>query len=137
MKKIDDFYFTVANILSSARNFEQFHFFYQLLESGFTWFEQSRFFCRAVDIFKKSIKQSRFEQLHFEQLTLTHLQWSKFLVNEMKGVKRPWNLFQLLILTYLMYWRCPNKSYWVESSKVALLTESFIWRCNFVSNAKK
>jgi hypothetical protein len=29
--------------------------------------------CRADDIFEKSVKQSRFEQLHFEQLTLTHL----------------------------------------------------------------
>jgi hypothetical protein len=29
------------------------------------------FFCRAVEIPKKSVEQSRFEQLHFEQLTLT------------------------------------------------------------------
>jgi hypothetical protein len=31
------------------------------------------FFCRADDFFKKSVEQSRFEQLHFEQLTLTHI----------------------------------------------------------------
>jgi hypothetical protein len=30
------------------------------------------FFCRADDIFEKSVEQSRFEQMHFEQLTLTH-----------------------------------------------------------------
>jgi hypothetical protein len=29
------------------------------------------FFCRADDIFEKSVEQSRFEQMHFEQLTLT------------------------------------------------------------------
>jgi hypothetical protein len=33
------------------------------------------FFCRADDIFKKSVEQSRFEQLHFEQLTLTREIW--------------------------------------------------------------
>jgi hypothetical protein len=33
--------------------------------------EQLTFFCRADDFFKKSVQQSRFEQLHFEQLTLT------------------------------------------------------------------
>ncbi len=79
MKKIEDLYFTVSIILSSARNFEQFYFFYQLLEID-TWntysilffVEQLTFFCRADDFFKKSVKQSRFEQLHFEQLTLTH-----------------------------------------------------------------
>jgi hypothetical protein len=30
------------------------------------------FLCRAVDIFEKSVEQSRFEQMHLEQLTLTH-----------------------------------------------------------------
>jgi hypothetical protein len=29
------------------------------------------FFCRADDIFEKTVEQSRFEQMHFEQLTLT------------------------------------------------------------------
>jgi hypothetical protein len=78
MKKIEDLFFTVAKILSSAQKFEQMHFFYQLLEID-TWntygilfsVEQMTFFCRAVEISKKSVEQSRFEQLHFEQLTLT------------------------------------------------------------------
>jgi hypothetical protein len=80
MKKIEDLFFTVAKILSSARKFEQMHFFYQLLEID-TWntygilfsVEQMTFFCRAVEIPKKSVEQSRFEQLHFEQLTLTQI----------------------------------------------------------------
>jgi hypothetical protein len=29
------------------------------------------FFCRADDVFEKTVEQSRFEQMHFEQLTLT------------------------------------------------------------------
>jgi hypothetical protein len=29
------------------------------------------FFCRADDIFEKTVEQLRFEQMHFEQLTLT------------------------------------------------------------------
>jgi len=33
--------------------------------------------CRAVDIFEKSVEQSRFEQMHFEQFTLTHLHFKK------------------------------------------------------------
>ncbi len=78
MKKIEDLYFTVSIILSSARNFEQFPFFYQLLEIDM-WntygilfsVKQMTFFCRAVEIPKKSVEQSRFEQLHFEQLALT------------------------------------------------------------------
>jgi hypothetical protein len=78
MKKIEDLVFTVTKFFSSARKFEQMQFFYQLLEID-TWntygilfsVEQMTFFCRAVDIFKKSVEQSRFEQLHFEQLTLT------------------------------------------------------------------
>ena len=78
MKKIEDLVFTVTKILSSARKFEQMQFFYQLLEID-TWntygilffVEQLTFFCRADDFFKKSVEQSRFEQLHFEQLTLT------------------------------------------------------------------
>ncbi len=73
MKKFEDLFFTVAKILSSARKFEQMHFFYQLLEID-TWnmygilfsVEQMTFFCWAVEIPKKSV-----EQLHFEQLTLT------------------------------------------------------------------
>jgi hypothetical protein len=78
MKKIEHLYFTVSIILSFARNFEQLHFFYQLLEID-TWntygilfsVEQMTFFCRAVEIPKKSVEQSRFEQMDFEQLTLT------------------------------------------------------------------
>jgi hypothetical protein len=60
MKKIEDLYFTVSIILSSARNFEQFHFFYQLLKID-TWntygilffVKQLTFFCWADDFFKK------------------------------------------------------------------------------------
>jgi hypothetical protein len=78
MKKIEDLVFTVTKILSSARKFEQMQFFYQLLEID-TWntygilfsVEQMTFFCRADDIFENSVEQSRFEQMHFEQLTLT------------------------------------------------------------------
>jgi hypothetical protein len=78
MKKIENLYFTVSIILSFAQNFEQLHFFYQLLEID-PWntygilfsVEQMTFFCRAVEIPKKSVKQSRFEQMDFEQLTLT------------------------------------------------------------------
>ncbi len=51
MKKIELLYFTVAkNCVSTVRH---------------------TFFCRADDIFEKSVEQSRFEQMHFEQLTLT------------------------------------------------------------------
>jgi len=79
-KKLKIFFFTVAKILSSARKFEQMHFFYQLLKIDM-WntysilfsVEQMTFFCRAVEIPKKSVEQSRFKQLHFEQLTLTRL----------------------------------------------------------------
>ena len=75
MKKIELLYFTVAkNCVSTA----SCTFFHQLLEID-TWntygilfsVEQMTFFCRAVEIPKKSVEQSRFEQLHFEQLTLT------------------------------------------------------------------
>ncbi len=31
------------------------------------------FLCQADDIFEKSVQQSRFEQMHFKQLTLTPL----------------------------------------------------------------
>jgi hypothetical protein len=78
MKKIDVLVFTVTKILSSARKFEQMQFFYQLLKID-TWntygilfsVKQMTFFCRAVDIFEKNVEQLRFEQMHFEQLTLT------------------------------------------------------------------
>jgi hypothetical protein len=33
--------------------------------------EQMTFFCRAVEIPKKSVEQLRFKQMDFEQLTLT------------------------------------------------------------------
>jgi hypothetical protein len=39
------------------------------------------FFCRADDFFKKSVEQSRFEQLHFEQLTLTRLNSQEIFFN--------------------------------------------------------
>jgi hypothetical protein len=37
--------------------------------------EQMTFFCRAVEIPKKSVKQSKFEQMDFEQLTPTQTDW--------------------------------------------------------------
>ncbi len=56
----------VLLFLSTARNWHVEHVRH-------TFFvEQLTFFCRADDFFKKSVEQSRFEQLHFEQLTLTH-----------------------------------------------------------------
>jgi hypothetical protein len=79
MKNIELLYFTVAKFVCQLLDtVEQFHFFYQLLEID-TWntygilfsVEQMTFFCRAVEISKKSVEQSRFEQLQFEQLTLT------------------------------------------------------------------
>jgi hypothetical protein len=78
MKKIENLYITVSIILSFSRNFELLHFFYQLLKID-TWntygillsVEQMTFFCCAVEIPKKSVEQSRFEQMDFEQLTLT------------------------------------------------------------------
>ena len=75
MKKIVLLYFTVAkNCVSTA----SCTFFHQLLEID-TWntygilfsVEQMTFFFPAVKIPKKSVEQSRFEQMHFEQLTLT------------------------------------------------------------------
>jgi hypothetical protein len=83
MKKIEDLVFTVTKILSSAQTFEQMQFFYQLLKID-TWntygilfsVEQMTFFCRADDIFEKSVEQSRFEQMHFKQLTLTPIYFS-------------------------------------------------------------
>ena len=58
MKNIELLYFTVAkNCVSTAR-----HTFFCRADD---------IFCRAYDIFEKSVEQSRFEQMHFEQLTLT------------------------------------------------------------------
>jgi hypothetical protein len=62
------------------------HFFYQLLEID-TWNtygilfsdEQMTFFCRAVKILKKSVEQWRFEQMDFEQLTLTQQSFQRIL----------------------------------------------------------
>jgi hypothetical protein len=83
MKRIELLYFTVAkncvsincSTLSSSCTF-----FHQLLKID-TWntygilfsVEQMTFFCRADDIFEKSVEQSRFEQMHFEQLTLAQI----------------------------------------------------------------
>jgi hypothetical protein len=60
MKKIELFYFTVTKILSSARNFEQFHFFlstarirFYLIRAVEIFLSSSRDFekkCRAVEI---------------------------------------------------------------------------------------
>ncbi len=88
MKKIEDLYFTVSIVFSSAQNFEQLHFF---LSTAQTYVrhtfsvEQMAFFCRAVEIPKKSVEQSRFEQMDFEQLTLT-----------------PINYFLIIIFTYIL-----------------------------------
>ena len=78
MKKIEDFVFTVTKILSSARKFEQMQFFFincskltRGTRTAYFFVEQLTFFCPADDFFKKSVEQSRFEQMHFEQLTLT------------------------------------------------------------------
>ncbi len=79
MKNIENLYFTVSIILSFAHNFEQLHFSHQMFKID-TWnmysilfsVEQMTFFCWAVKIPKKSVEQSRFEQMDFEQLTLTH-----------------------------------------------------------------
>ncbi len=74
MKKIELLYITVAkNCVSSSCTF-----FHQLLKIDM-WntygilfsVEQMTFFCRADDIFEKSVEQLRFVQMHFEQLTLT------------------------------------------------------------------
>ena len=78
MKKIEDLVFTVRKILSSALKFEQMQFFYQLLKNKM-WYtygilfsvEQLTLFVSSNDIFEKSVEQSRFEQMHFKQLTLT------------------------------------------------------------------
>jgi hypothetical protein len=64
MKKIELLYFTVAkNCVSTADTWNTYGILFSV--------EQMTFFCRAVEIPKKSVEQSRFEQLHFEQLTLT------------------------------------------------------------------
>jgi hypothetical protein len=64
MKKIELLYFTVAkNCVSTARQWNTYGILFSV--------EQMTFFCRAVEIPKKCVEQSRFEQLHFEQLTLT------------------------------------------------------------------
>ena len=83
MKKIEDFFFTVTKILSSARSF---------LSTARNWHVEHvrhTFFCWADDVFLssrwhfwKSVEQSRFEQMHFEHLTLTPFNvaihfWSK------------------------------------------------------------
>jgi hypothetical protein len=63
-------------------------FFYQLLERTYVRtygilfsVEQMPFFCQAVEIPKKSVEQSRFEQMDFEQLTLTLLSLQEFEIN--------------------------------------------------------
>jgi hypothetical protein len=58
MKKIEDLFFTVTNILSTARKRNVVHV-------------RHSFVCRADDIFEKIVEQSR-----FEQLTLTHIKQS-------------------------------------------------------------
>jgi hypothetical protein len=51
MKKIEDLFFTVTKILSTARNFVQLHFFYQLLKKQNVVHIWHTFVCRAVDAF--------------------------------------------------------------------------------------
>jgi hypothetical protein len=79
MKKIELLYFTVAkNCVSTARHCQAVALFFincSKLTQGTPSFillsvEQMTFFCRAVEIPKKSVEQPRFKQLHFEQLTL-------------------------------------------------------------------
>jgi len=76
MKNIELLYFTVAKycvstarqlFLSTARNWHMEHV--GILFSV----KQMTFFCWALEIHKKSVEQSRFKQLQFEQLTLTLL----------------------------------------------------------------
>jgi hypothetical protein len=76
MKKIEDLFFTVTKILSTAQNFEQLHFFLSTARKQNVVHVQHTFVCRAVDAFCVEEmtfwkKVSRYEQLHFEQLTLT------------------------------------------------------------------
>ncbi len=82
MKKIED-----TKILSSAQKFEQMHFFINCSKTKcgtctayFCLSSCWHFLCRADDIFEKSVEQSRFEQMHFEHLTLTQrwdIKWSQ------------------------------------------------------------
>ncbi len=80
MKKIEDLFFTVTKILSSAQKFEQMHFFINCSKTKcgtrtayFCLSSSWHFLCPADDIFEKSVEQLRFEQMHFQQLTLTRL----------------------------------------------------------------
>jgi hypothetical protein len=43
------------------------------------------FFCQADGIFEKTVEQSRFEQMHFKQLTLTQFFVSKIITNFAKA----------------------------------------------------
>ena len=74
------------------------------------------FFCRADDIFEKTVEQSRFEQMHFEQLTLTRLSnvcyWIK---NRLKNIKNQYIIVMLILaikiirdLSLLMGFRTTN-----------------------------
>ncbi len=77
MKNIEDLFFTVTKILSTAWNFEQLHFFFQLLENELLYtygillsFEQLMLFvssrwhfwkkCRAVEIWAVEIRAVAF-----------------------------------------------------------------------------
>ncbi len=119
----------VSLFLSTAWNWHVEH----VLHTFFV--EQLTFFCRADDFFKKSVEQSRFEQLHFEQLTLTHLRQS------------PFNKLQILIEkeTLLWNWRLKYKALINrrQSSKNYLDKRSEIGRhqmfhvCSFVDWAER
>ena len=73
MKKIELLYFTVQKIVCQLLKIDMWNT-YGILFSV----EQMTFFCRAVEIPKKSVEQSRFKQLHFEQLTMTHFNHPPF-----------------------------------------------------------
>jgi len=71
------------------------------------------FLCRAVEIPKKSVEQPRFEQLHFEQLTLTlndhyikyanyNLQTLKDIFSMFQPIKKEIGFFPIFTLWHLM-----------------------------------
>ncbi len=59
MKKMEDLYFTVAIILSSAQNFEQLHFFLSTARTYVRTYVGHTFFCRADAIFLSSSQDSK------------------------------------------------------------------------------
>ncbi len=58
MKKIEDLFFTVTKILSTARNFEQLYFFYHLLENEM-WYRYDILLTVEQLTFLKKVSSSR------------------------------------------------------------------------------